>query len=217
MSIRIGIYDFFAYTIPGGLLLLLLFYGMDSFGVAGIWEKLNALTTPQIFLLVVGAYLVGFIFNPFATKWSSWFESRNFEQDILDRIKKRNPALPVDIEAKDWAIWFASIRRENLELALEIDRYMAVAKMLRGVSLFLVLAGVMVLLNIIGQKHPAWYLVGVALSFLFSFVVMRESVYSKGRFFYSIFETVIARQKPFAATPKTEKETPAPENQESRK
>ena len=214
MSIRIGIYDFFAYTIPGGLFLLLLFYGLDSFGVPGIWEKLNTLTTPQIFLLVVGAYLIGFVFNPFATKWSVWFEPRSFEQDALDRIKKRNPALPVDIAAHDWPIWLASIRRESLELALEIDRYMAVAKMLRGVSLFLLLAGVMILVNVIAQKHPAWYLTGVALSFLFSFVVIRESMYSKRRFFYSIFETVLARQKPFAATPKAD--TSTPENREQK-
>lgn len=213
MSIRIGIYDFFAYTIPGGLVLLILLCGLDSFGVQGVWEKLNNLTTPQIFLLIIICYLMGFVFNPFFTKWGGFFESKNIEQDILEVIKKRNAALSIEINPNDWAIWLAAIRRENLDLAFEIDRFMAIAKMLRGISVFLLLGGILILTNVISGKYPIWYLSGTVISLVLSVVVVHESIQSKKRFFYVIFETVISRQNPFAYPPISDKDKPQSGNQ----
>ena len=205
MSIRIGIYDFFAYTIPGGLMLCIALGVLDTFGFPDIWVKFFNLNTLQIFLLIIGCYLTGFVINPILSKWSHLFEPKPFEQDAFDRFQKRNPALNLDINPVDWPIWMASIRRESMEMAFEIDRFLAISKMIRGISLFLLFSGLLALVNVIITRISAWYLPLIALSFIFSVVAVRESIKFKRWFYIVVFETVVSRQKPFSLKSETEK------------
>ncbi|MCB0544803.1 MAG: hypothetical protein H6575_07360 [Lewinellaceae bacterium] len=201
MSIRIGIYDFFAFTVPGGLMLLILLGVYGTFGGdPALFLLFYDLGTFYILLLILLSYLTGFVANPFLTKWGGLFEQKNMEQVVLDRIKSRNPALDVRIEAKDWGIWFATIRRENLDLAIEIDRNMAVTKMLRGLSAFLFLAGILLIANITTGRFSAWWLPASLGLFICSYAAVYESVQSKKRFFYYIFETAVSKQPPFSST-----------------
>lgn len=199
MSIRIGIYDFFAYTVPGGLMLLILLGALDTSGVPDIWVKLFALNTFQFFLLIVGCYLTGFVCSPFLSKWSVFFEPKQIETDILEQFKKRNPALAIDIHPAEWPIWLASIRRENLDIAVEIDRNMAVSKMVRGVSLFLLLGAALALANVVMGRISAWYLPAIAIAGWLSILTVRESIKFKRWFYLVIFETVVSRQERFTA------------------
>lgn len=207
MSIRIGIYDFFAYTIPGGLMLCIALGVLDMFDVPDVWVKFFNLNTLQIFLLIIGCYLTGFVINPVLSKWSHLFEPKPFEQDAFDRFQKRNPDLKVDINPVDWPIWMATIRRESLEMAFEIDRFLAISKMIRGVSLFLLFSGLLALVNVIIARISAWYLPFIVLSFILSVVAVRESIKFKRWFYIVVFETVVSRQKPFTASPKSGKES----------
>lgn len=200
MSIRIGIYDFFAYTIPGGLMLCIALGVLDTFGFPEVWVNFFNLNTLQIFLLIIGCYLTGFVISPILSKWSHLFEPKPFEQDIFHRFQKKNPALKMDINPSDWPVWFASIRRENLEMAVEIDRNMAIAKMIRGLSLFLLLGGIMIITNVFLGKLPVIAIVAVLLSFGCSFLSIKEAVRFKQRFYLMIFEAVVSRQEPFAST-----------------
>lgn len=206
MSIRIGIYDFFAYTIPGGLVLLIITGVLDTLGIQGLWEQLKGLNTLQILIFLVACYLTGFASNPVFTKWSTWFEPRHFEEDVLARFKARNPAIPIEINPADWPVWFASIRRENLEMAVEIDRNMAISKMIRSLSLFLLLGGILATINVIIGRLPVWNLIAVLLSGGFSYLSIKEAIRFKQRFYLMIFETVVSRKEPFTAVPKSEKD-----------
>jgi len=197
MSIRIGIYDFFAYTVPGGLMLLILLGGLDTAGVQGLWTLVGNLNTLQVFITVVACYLTGFVCSPFLSKWSALFEPKNFEQDTLERFKAKHPRLTIEMDASDWPVWLASIRRENLDLAFEIDRHMAVSKMVRGVSFFLLLAGLVVLVNFFTGRVSAWFLPGIAAAFPLAVLTVRESIKFKRWFYIVIFETVVSRQEPF--------------------
>lgn len=197
MSIRIGIYDFFAYTIPGALMLLSILWFLDALGIQEIWIKFNSLNTFQIVLSVVCCYLAGYVGDPFLAKWSGLFEPRNFVHDTLDQLKKRNPEIEASINPVDWPIWMASIRRENLDLAFEIDRFLAIAKMLRGASIFLLLGGIIILIYVINNRFSAWYLILTIISAVLSVLTVRQSIKHKRWFYFVIFETVISRQEPF--------------------
>ncbi len=209
MSIRIGIYDFFAYTIPGGLMLCIALGVLDTCGFPDLWIKIFSLNTLQVFSLIIACYLLGFVISPVLSKWSQFFEPENFEKDALERLKKRNPDLVFNINPSDWAIWFASIRRESMEMALEIDRFLAISKMVRGVSLFLLLSGTLGLVNIILNRISAWYLPFVGLLFVLSIVAVRESIKFKRWFYFEIYETIISRSPQFALPVDLDKKKPA--------
>lgn len=209
MSIRIGIYDFFAYTVPGGLMLLALLAAMDAAGVQGLWGIVVGMNTLQVFVAIVSCYLAGFVCSPFLSRWSAVFEPREFEKDALDRFRAKHPGLAISIEASDWAIWLASIRRENLDLSVEIDRHMAVSKMIRGISLFLLLSGFIAVVNIFTGRISAWYILAVAVAIGLAVLTVRESIKFKRWFYFVIFELVAARQEQFStpATPEKSSST----------
>ena len=178
-------------------MLLVLLAMLDIAGAQGLWALVSGLNTLQVFLAIVACYLSGFVCSPFLSKWSALFEPKQFEQDTLERFKMKHPVLIVDIDPADWPIWLASIRRESLDLAVEIDRNMAVSKMVRGISLFLLLAGLLALANVLAGRLSAWFLPVIALLFPLSILTVRESIKFKRWFYVVIFETVVSRQEPF--------------------
>jgi hypothetical protein len=197
MSIRIGIYDFFAYTIPGALMLLIILGFLDALGIQDMWIKFHSLNTFQVVLSIVSCYLAGYVFNPFLAKWSGFFEAKDFVHDTLAQLKMRNPEIVANINHVDWPIWMASIRRENLDLAFEIDRFLAIAKMLRGASIFLLFGGIIILVYVLNSRFSAWYLPITIVSTFLSILMVKESIKHKRWFYFVIFETVISRQEPF--------------------
>ncbi len=198
MSIRIGIYDFFAYTVPGGLLLLLGFAELYSWGWPDIRSFIEHLNTWQIFLLIIAAYLTGYAFEPFISKWNSLFEPRDLIAATLSAVQKRNPRSVMEIHPLEWPVWFALIRRESLDMALEIDRFMAIAKMMRGLSFFLALAAFALIANVIFGHLPAWCLVVPAVSAVLTLTSVRQAIRFKKLFFTVIFETTLSRGTPYS-------------------
>ncbi len=205
MSIRIGIYDFFAYTVPGGLMLLVLLCVLDTAGIQGLWGMVVGMNTLQVFITIVACYLTGFICSPFLSIWSAVFEPKHFEQDALERFRAKHPGMVIGINASDWAIWLASIRRENLDLSVEIDRHMAVSKMIRGISLFLLLSGLMAAVNIFTGRISAWYILAAVMAIGLAVLAVRESIKFKRWFYFVIFEMVVARHEPFLFSAQPEK------------
>ncbi|MFN8596392.1 MAG: hypothetical protein U0559_09450 [Anaerolineae bacterium] len=103
MSIRIGIYDFFAYTIPGALYLIAVGYLATIFGLAAIdFQWLANLAGLQALALAMCAYIGGLIVDLIAMRWSHLFRSRDLSGIKLDEFKKAHPNLDVKFKASDW-------------------------------------------------------------------------------------------------------------------
>jgi hypothetical protein len=90
MSIRVGIYDFFAYTIPGSLYLAIVVYGFVVFGLFEFdvsW--LSNLSLVQIIASSILAYIVGLVVDLIAKQWYRLFRPKDFPKDELKRFRKR--------------------------------------------------------------------------------------------------------------------------------
>lgn len=206
MAIRIGIYDFFAYTVPGGLMILLGLMGVYWWAWQEVWDVIRSLNTLEVFIGILVSYLIGLIMEPVFAKWSDIYTKKDFRVNLIASIQKRNPDLNVSINPSEWAIWFASIRRESLDLALEIDRWMAVAKMLRGVSFSLLSGGILCVGTVLGGKISGVWLLAAFLLFGLAYLSVVQSLRFRASFFLVIFETVISRQEPFNPITKLEKD-----------
>ena len=102
MSIRISIYDFFAYTIPGSIYLFIAIYACTIFGIVHIdWLSLD-LSVVQIIVIAGLAYITGLIFEPIAKLWYRLFKPRNFADTVLKEFKHLHPSLEVRFRAADW-------------------------------------------------------------------------------------------------------------------
>jgi hypothetical protein len=144
MSINLGIYDLFAYIIPG----LLYIYAINDvlrnigwkFVDIGLWLKSGqSISILVIIPVLLGAYLIGQILDLLANRMFSdsfyWLIHRKrILENSLQRLKDRYPGISIQFEPKDWSMLFAFIRQRNPEMGRIIDNFVANSIMLRNVA-----------------------------------------------------------------------------------
>lgn len=203
MNIKTSIYDFFAYTMPGGVLVVLLLHGLKTFGIVDYFSGLSKAGFATILILTLASYLTGFLMEPITQYVTKLYKAK--EQAYLQAfqtVKHRNPDLDTrHINPADWALWFASIKRENLDIAFEIDHFLAYSKMMRGVCLSAIIAFFQVIIYVILGKAPASYLFLEPFLILFAILAILQSHKFRNGFYILIFETAISRNPPFTNKP----------------
>lgn len=211
MSIRIGIYDFFAYTIPGALYLIAVGYLATIFGLAALdFQWLANLAGLQVIALAMFAYIGGLIIDPIAMRWSHLFRAKDLSGVELDEFKKAHPDLEVKFQASDWPLLFAYIRRLNPDLSFEIDKHNATNIMLRNVSFGIALLAVCEAIQYVASNFFVWHLILCLLFVAMSIIAVRKSVRYAGWFYSGIYETVAASSleaTDFVAIRRTQTET----------
>ncbi len=184
MSIAIGIYDLFAYTIPGFLYLYLINEFLHLIG----WNYLKLTNLPTgnevIFgiLIALGAYLAGHIFDYFAY----WFCFRlltryKITDASLNRLKVKFPELNIQFQPRDWDPLFVSLRHRNLEYSHVLDTFGATNIMLRNVSFSFFLLALFQVYNMFVDFHVSSLIVTVGS------VVISWVAYLRSRMFYLWF------------------------------
>ena len=80
MSIRISLYDFFAYTIPGIFYLIIAAFLFYALGLIEIdLNTFSNLSIPYIFIIVGAGYISGLLMDAFSYNWMRLFYCRNRE------------------------------------------------------------------------------------------------------------------------------------------
>lgn len=194
MSFQLSIYDFFAYTIPGGLYVLLITYLLDSFtGKRFTFPPIESISFFQTLIFVAVAYLAGLVIDRIAVFWYRIFEPNQLADVVLDRFKKDHPYLEFKFQGKHWPILLAYLQREKPESTAEIHRFNALHIMLKNASFgFIVLSAAELILCFYHGFVWEHLLVGIAMT-VASIISARQAVRFKRWFFSANFEAVIAR------------------------
>jgi hypothetical protein len=192
MNIRIGIYDFFAYAIPGGLYLFIVVYACTIFVIVQVdWLSFD-LSAIQIVVVAGIAYIFGMILEPIAKLWYRLFKPKDFPDLALEQFKQFHPSLEIKFQSVDWPILLAYIRRESIDIATEIERVNASNIMRRSISF-----GLMILSLVqIAQFAHTLFASHLILSVIFavsSVIAGKESVKFARWFYFGIFEAMASR------------------------
>jgi len=195
MSIRISIYDFFAYTIPGGVYFFIAIYTLSQLGVL----NLDLLTfNPSFFHLVIiagMAYILGMLMEPIAKVWYNLFKPKNLPEKVLKGFQENRPHIEVKFRATDWPILMAYIRREDMEMAEYIERDNASNLMLRSLSFALLIFGIVQIVQFAITLY--WiYLIAALICLLFSAIALKFSLKFATWFYLLIYEATTARVLP---------------------
>ena len=193
MSFAIGIYDVFAYTVPGFLYMYVIFVIFSLIGGSKFaqidWSTISEGYGVILFVLLLGvAYLLGHIFDVFA----HWFvfrfiKHRKIADEMLERTKKLHADLDIQFNSKDRGLLFSMLRQRNLEHAHIIDSFEANSIMLRNVSLGSFLLALLQVPSLI--LRFSWFTVLVAVGLLlFSFITRNRSQMFRSWAVTEIFE-----------------------------
>ncbi|MFZ2360610.1 MAG: hypothetical protein WA040_14820 [Anaerolineae bacterium] len=141
MSIKLGVYDFFAYTIPGVFYLLIGIVALALFGVTNVdLQTVNSLSLVGAVLLAGAGYATGLVMDPLAMRWHGRFGPRQREKiEAFGELMADYPHLTPRFNAHDRSLLLAFLRRRDMELVGEIERYNVNCIMLRNLSLGLAL------------------------------------------------------------------------------
>lgn len=174
MSLRIGFYDFFAYTIPGVFYVLVIVYGLSIFGFIGLdLRYLNNLSLFTTLLFVGTGYVAGILLDPVA--YYMWYKPCNerFSTTIESAFKsfeKEHQWLELSFEWLDWSILLQAVKSKSIEMAEDIEEHNAASIMLRNLSFGLLLASILCLVVHYSIGHSWWnvplFLVFSALSII---------------------------------------------------
>lgn len=195
MSIRIGLYEFFAYTVPGVVYLLIAGFAASIFGLLPItWQALNDLSLTSLALLVGAGYVVGYLMDYFAYKWTRLFRPKSTAARSLQVFQRYYPAVETNFTSYQWGILLRSLKQSSIEAAADIEQFNATSIMLRNVSFGLVLWGVVFVAYFILVSRAFGNLFLALACLVASIVAAKVSARFRNWFYLSVYEGMAAHQ-----------------------
>ncbi|MGG6293973.1 hypothetical protein ACQ4M4_06080 [Leptolyngbya sp. AN02str] len=193
MSIQIGLYDFFAYTLPGVLLVAALIYAGASLSLFQLnFQQLNELSTPITLIGIGISYILGMLLEPIAKRWYRLIQPKGRTKEIFKEFKALHPNFVVNVRPEEAGLMRAYIKQKNLELALDIEKNGATSKMLRNFSFVFLILTLILMLNWFSHSFQILYLVALCFTTFLSFVAAYESTKFDRWFHYLTLESIAA-------------------------
>lgn len=190
MSISIGIYDFFSYTVPGMVYLLVAYSILNLFRPISVdlSNISDAILWGSLVLLLLFSFLMGHIFDSISHRvWYRLFYRGGSQERAYSQFAKII-GVKSSFNPHQWSILLAAIRHNNAQLADVIDRNKATSIMLRNISFALFLLGVFFVAQTF-ISYAVWYM-SASLSiimFIGSGISLRRSDHFNMGFYHMIY------------------------------
>ena len=193
MSLTIGIYDLFAYIIPGLLYLFVINEFLQVMGAASLALG-DFLSLPAgvglvaLALAAVAAHLLGHLLDPLAKRIVDLVTARTKPSEAaLTGLKARYPSLDIRFAAKDWSMLFTLLRLRNQESSRIADTFQANCIMFRNIFLGLMASFAVQIAGLI-TNYSRLGLILLMFTALLSVLAARRSRMFNLWFFTNIFE-----------------------------
>ena len=194
MSIRIGLYDFFAYTIPGAFYLLTIGYLTYTLSIWNVnFQALKDFATAATLIAITIAYMLGILLDQFARFWQRLFTSRHAELDVLEKFRKNFPNLDIKVQPNDGGILRAYIKKTDTDTASAIEKNGATRTMLRNISLnFFILFIIFLVQTIVSSQLQLITATLGIVSLVFSFSAGKQVARYDEWYYALTYESIIA-------------------------
>lgn len=195
MSIRVGLYDFFAYTLPGIFYIAIITFWLNTIGLLVIdFSVLKDFSLEVLFVFVGAGYITGLIIDPIAYRLMRFFNSRNSDaaKAAYDEFTQQHSWVNLNYEANDWNILLRAVKSVSMEAAVDVEQHNVAFIMLRNISFAFVLCLISSVIYYFVVLPNIWAL---GLGFLFlimAILAMRRSKIRRDWFYISIFEAFTA-------------------------
>lgn len=191
MPIRVGTYDFFAYTFPGGLYLIATLYLLQKYGVF----QLDYANIPAVyvFTLIGVAYVMGLVIDPIAGNlWYRLFRPKDFFKATMREFNQRNSRLQVEFQDMDWYVLMAYIKRFNREMATDVEHINVLRIMFRNLSFGFLILAVIGAIEYVQRGYSTPFLIICVILMTGSIILVRQAVRFNRWFYEGIYQSVAA-------------------------
>jgi hypothetical protein len=192
MSIKISLYDFFAYTIPGAVYLTVAAYTAVLFGLMKLdLNALNSISIAAGLFLLGASYVVGMVMDPLANLWHRLFGSRDSKRLAMETIRRRHVSVQPTFEAGDFIFLLTHLQKDGGEQVSEVERFNVYSLLLRNISFAFIILVVVDLLHyvLIAPSPAALLLSGVVL--ILALAAGMQGVKFRRWYFEGIYQAVV--------------------------
>ena len=191
MSIKVGVYDFFTHLIGGSFLLAIILYILQRLLPLPI--DIANLSSTQFLILGTIGYVLGYVATPISSHyWYRFFVPKELYQNTIQALNKQIPQMEVNLDEMDWYTLIAFIKKQNIDMAGDIEQYNAISIMLRSTSFGLLLFSITFIVDFFLKNYVIGFLFLSIVCFILSVILIRESVTYHTYFFRSIYQSVVA-------------------------
>jgi hypothetical protein len=195
MSIRIGLYEFFAYTIPGIFYLAIIGFWLNASGVIRTdFTTLNNLSGSFLLVILGAGYIIGILIDFFALRWFWLFHSKTKDavKVAYEEFMNRHRWVNLDFDPTDWGILLRAVKSKSLEAAADVEQNNVASIMLRNLSLAFFLSSVSCLVYFFVMNSSIWNIVLCMVFVLLAILAMVRSKTRRHWFHLGIFEAFTA-------------------------
>jgi hypothetical protein len=195
MPIRIGLYDFFAYTLPGVLCLFIIGFWLNVTGLLAVdFLILNNLSLAVLLGIIGIGYIIGLLIEPVAYAWMKLFQRNKIDgtKVAFDEFIRQYPWVKVNFEHKDLSILLRAVKSVSMESAANVEEHNVAAIMLMNIGLVFSLSSISSAIYCFVILSNLWILVLALVFFVLAIAAMRRSRTRRHWFYKSVFETFTA-------------------------
>lgn len=195
MSIRVGLYDFFAYTLPGIFYFAIIGFWLIVFDLLVIdFFALKDLSLVILFTIIGASYITGVLIDPLAYRWMRLFQRRNRDaaKAAFDEFTQRHTWVNLGYDAKDWGILLRAVKSVSMEAAADVEQHNVAAIMLRNISLAFVFSFISCIVYYFVFLSDPWIVILGLIFFILAIVAMRRNRIRRHWFYIAIFEAFTA-------------------------
>jgi hypothetical protein len=187
VSITLGIYDVFAYTIPGILYLYTFNEGLKLLHLPSVDISLSN-NSYDLILLALLSYLVGHLFDYISHRiWYRRFYRGKSDERAYSTFKIHSGLKP-DFEPHQWSMLLSVIRHNNMEVCNTIDKNKAISIMLRNISFALFLLTIVFTISAFISGFSLIFLLGAIATLVSSIVSLRRGDNFNQSFYRLIYQ-----------------------------
>ena len=190
MSFTLGVYELFAYIVPGILYLYVVNEFLKLFTLSYIeFKNFDNIAATVLFILF--SYILGQLFDFIADKWRRWRQPKEGNLDSIERLKRHHPKSNVNFLPQDSAFLLSLIRRDYPDVATTADRSKALSKMLQNISLGLLFYTLFQLASFVLTGFSIGHLLIALLALIFGLLAKRRSQRYNRWYYDHIYETAL--------------------------
>lgn len=194
MGISLDLYDFFAHLIPGGFFVMAFLYRFQEPWLRS--PAFSQLSTAHLLAIALLSYVLGYVIDPLSSRWYKFFrpESNSFSlsKKAAQTLCQNHPQLHINAQKMSWYVVLAYIKRYNLPMAQEIERFNVTHIMLRGISLGLLFFSLVFCSKILTGVRAEPYVFLSLLSMAMSYLLIQEAIKFRRWFHESIYQAALA-------------------------
>ncbi len=148
LSISVGVYDLFSYTIPGLLYLYVINEIVKALGLPYL-KYSDVSDATAIALVIIVSFVLGHVMDFAADKWKDLGEKKKVSLLAIEGLKRNYPDIDIKFQPNERGVLFAVIRRNDEDITATIDRNKAISILFQNLSFGLLLYTVFQLINML--------------------------------------------------------------------